>query len=223
MEIGAAQLLPMALSLGGYLMNSNAQQEAADEKRNILNQQLARDEAAQKKSTQMVTDEAKNFSGDKRLNDMATNEQAISTQQNADLQAGAGGNQVGSFDTSGDAGNVSEDFIKGKAQKAVSEGNRLTSLAREIAKTRAPGVLQNNEAERRADLSSTLQNLFGSNSNMAKATENDANSVQADTGLGSLASAIGMGMMSRGKGFGWEQLPAPVSTAVPKSVSGINW
>lgn len=191
-------LLPLLISGAGTLMQMNAQQDAADERRSILNNQLERDDQAAKKSTALVTEEGQKYAGDTRANDLKTNEDQIYSQQQKDLQAGAGGQDVGSFETSGDAGAVSEDFLKAKADRAVSEGNRLTSLAREIAKTRAPGMMQVNEGQSSANLASTLQNLFGSNRNMAGAAQNDASSVKADTGLGSLASAIGAGLSTMG-------------------------
>jgi hypothetical protein len=41
----------------------------------------------------------------------------------------------------GDGGNVSSDYLNAKADTALTEGNRLTAIARELSKTRAPGQL----------------------------------------------------------------------------------
>jgi hypothetical protein len=118
----------------------------------------------------------------------------------ADLNAAAPSGNAGAVTTTGDAGNVSDDFVKAKADRAVTEGTRLTGIAREIAKTRAPNLQLVTEGQRGADLAGNLQSLYGSNSNMGRATANDANSVLEPQygGLGKIATLIG-GAMAGGQ------------------------
>lgn len=188
-----AAAIPYALMAGGTLMSMKAQQQQADEKRNTLNQQLSRDDAASKKASGMVLDEGNYYDPTARKQAMAEQETKAYDTSMADLKAGAGGGDPAAVSTSSDAGNVSDDFVKAKADRAVTEGTRLTGIAREIAKTRAPTLLLGQEGQRGANLASNLQTLFGSNSNMANATKNDANSIEEPEygGLGKIASSIG--------------------------------
>lgn len=191
-----AAAIPYALMAAGTASQMNAQQEQADEKRTILNRQLARNDEAAKKSSELVLSEGDNFSPEARKKAMEGQENNVFDQSMVDLKSGAGGGDPAAVNTSGDAGNVSDDFVRTKADRAVTEGTRLTGIAREIAKTRAPAMLLGQEGQRGANLASNLQTLFGSNSNMARATENDAAAVQEPGygGLGSLASSIGSSM-----------------------------
>jgi len=197
------QMIPMVIALAGTAAQMSAQADERDERRKTLNNQLERDETATKKSIDLVQKEGQNYGMDERLAAMKAQEEQGFGQTQADMQ-GAGGATV---NTAGDAGNVSEDFIKGKAERAVTEGTRLTSIAREAAKTRAPGSLMNEDALRRAGMAGGLQSLWGTTSNMARATGNDAAAVQAPAygALGSIASSIAPAMGSgAGSGVSWD-------------------
>ncbi len=203
--MGPELLVPALLAGGGTLLQMSAQQDAADQKRSTLNRQLERDDQAQKKAIGLVQQEGQNYGIDERLKAMQGQEDQTYAQTQADIQ-GAGGAQV---NTAGDAGSVSEDFLKGKAERAITEGTRLTSIAREAAKARAPTGLMSDDALRRAGLAGNLQNVWGTNSNMARATGTDADGVQEPGygALGSIASAIAPavgGAMSKSAGVSWD-------------------
>ncbi|APW37167.1 hypothetical protein RD110_08110 [Rhodoferax koreense] len=193
----------MLLSGGGALLQNQAQQDQADEKRQILNRQMERDNAATDKATALVQTEGQNYGMDQRNQQLAANEDKAYQQAQTDI-AGAGGALV---DTAGDAGNVSADFLKDKASRTIDEGTRLTSIAREAAKNRSAGGLMNDDALRRAGLAGNLQNLWGTTKNMDSATRNDADSVQTPGYglLGSIASAAGGAMAGKaGAGVSWD-------------------
>ncbi len=223
------ELIPLALAAGGTVMQASAQQDAADEKRSILNRQMERDDAATDKANQLVNTEGQNYGMDERTKQLATNESKIYDQTQSDLaSAGAGG----TLNTSGDAGNVSADFLKNKASRSIDEGTRLTSIARAAAKSRSAGGLMNDDALRRAGMASNLQNVWGTASNMDKATRADAENVQAPAygALGSIASAIGntmgqgaaKGLASRIKYAGSSN--NPLAANYENSLdSGIQW
>lgn len=204
--MGPELIAPLLLSAGGAVLQQSAKQDAADQKRETLNRQLERTDQTQKKATALVLDEGQNYSMDNRLKQMQAAEDQTRGQIETDIQ-GAGGASVG--EPSQDAGNVSEDFLKSKAARAITEGGRMTEIAREAAKTRAPGTLLSNDALRRAGMTSNLQNAWGTNTNMARATGNDADSVQEPGygALGAIASAVApatVGMMGKGAGVSWD-------------------
>jgi hypothetical protein len=188
---------PVTLSLiasgVGTAMQMQSQQDQAARKRSVMNRQLERNDQMAQKSGELVQSEADNFDPAKRKAAMEDQQAQNFDASMGDLKSGAGGADVGAVQTSGDAGNVSEDFIKAKAGRAATEGQRITDIAKELSKTRAPNQLLQTEGQRRGDMASSLQNLFGANQNMANATSNDADTVMDDgTGaLGSLASSIG--------------------------------
>lgn len=182
-----AAALPYLLAVGASGLQLNAQREQANERRKILNAQLDRSDQATRRATELVQQEAQNYSPVARAAAMQSQEQAAYDQSAKDLQLGAGGAAI---DTAGGQGNVSADFLKAQADKAISEGDRLSSVAREVAKTRAPSLLMQTEGQRRANMAGTLQNLFGTNRNMASAAQQDADSVEEPM-YGQLAGLAG--------------------------------
>lgn len=184
------QALPYIIAGLGTVATITSQQDAAQDRRRILNNQLEASEKAADKSAELVLSEAQQFDPNKRKDAMQAAETKVYDQQLKDLQAGAGGAEVGAVATSGDAGNVSDDFLKAKAEKAVSEGNRMTSIARELAKTRAPGQLQMNESLSQAKMAGELQGIGSQNRRMANASGLDAQGITGESGFGAIASAI---------------------------------
>lgn len=198
--MGPEVLVPLLVAGGGAILQSQAQQEKADDQRRILNRQLERDTQASDKATALVQEEGQNYGMDARQKQLQEQEAQNYGQIQADM-TGAGGAAV---NTAGDAGNISADFLKDKASRAIDEGTRLTGIAREAAKSRSAGGLMRSDALRRAGMSGNLQNLFGSNANMNRAAQNAAAGVQ-EPGygvLGSIASAAGGAMAGQGAGAG---------------------
>lgn len=193
--MGPETLIPLLLSGGGSLLQASASRQQADDKRRTLNQQYARNDEATGKAIDLTQGEAKRYSPEARKAALAEQEAKTFGQTQADL-TGAGGATVA---TAGGAGAVSDDFLKGKAQTAIDEGTRLTSIAREAAKARAPMQLGSSDSLSRASLAGNLQNIFGSNNNMASATTADADSIEEPGygALGAIASATG-GALAKG-------------------------
>lgn len=212
-ELAAA--MPYLLAAGGTVASLTAAEQQADDRRRILNQQLERDEQATDKSTALVQEEGKRFDQQERMKGLEQSEAKTYEQTQADL-AGAGG---GAIAAAADSANVSGDFLQTKAARAIEEGTRLTSIARESAKARAPGMLQFGDSLKRADLAGKLQNLWGSAGNMNRASRQDAESVQEPVygSLGRIATAAGGAMASGGYGA------APRYGAPPNPYAGINF
>lgn len=167
-----AQWAALAASLGGTVASVMAQQQQQQDQRDILNKQAEKTHQAEDQSAKLVTQEGTNYQGDARAAAMQAQQQATMAQSQKDL-----GVAPTIIEGAGDAGNVSKDYLTQKADTALSEGNRLTAIARELSKTRAPGQLQATEGLRRADLAGTLQDLWSTTRNGANAAEQDAQSV----------------------------------------------
>lgn len=220
-----------AMMVGGTALQMKAAEDQKDERRSILNRQLERDDAATSKAIQLVQDESGQYNMPNRLDAIQKQEDQTYQQINTDMQ-GAGGAMV---DTASDAGNVSEDFLKTKAARAVDEGSRMTSIAREAAKARAPGSMLSEDALRRAGMAGNLQNIWGTNSNMGRATGQDAEGVEAPIygNLGKIASTLGSASlmanpggvnsaMTRLKYAGASNVPT-AANYVNSMDSGIRW
>lgn len=169
---GAEDLLYFAGGLGPGMQQMGVS-KMKRERRDILNQAFDEQRNATDKANSEILGEAKSLSGEARKAAMDAQESAAYDQTQQDL-AGAGGDIVGS-DT---GGNVSSDFIKAKADKAITEGNRLTAIAREAAKLRAPGQLTTEEAQRQADLMARNGSMWGTVKNKTRAATLDAEGVQ---------------------------------------------
>lgn len=215
--------LAAAMMVGGTALQMKAAEDQKDERRSVLNRQLERDDAATGKAIQLVQDESGQYTMPNRLDAMQKQEDQTYQQIEADMQ-GAGGAMV---DTASDAGNVSEDFLKTKAARAVDEGSRMTSIAREAAKARAPGSLLSEDALRRAGMAGNLQNIWGTNNNMARATGQDAEGVEAPMygNFGKIASTLGSASLManpQGTGQALTRLKYTGASNVPTAANYVN-
>ena len=182
--------------LGPGMQNLGAKKQQRD-RRDILNQAYQEQSDATSKSAADLVSEANQMSGGARKDAMSAQEDAVYAQTQQDL-AGAGGDLVGS----GTGGNLSSDFIKAKADKALEEGNRLTAIAREAAKLRAPGQLTADESQRRADLLARNGSMWGTVKNNTRAATLDAEGVQMPWygQLGQIITQVGQQAMRAGAG-----------------------
>lgn len=223
---GVEELVPLLIAGAGTAASVYGQHEAANERTDILNKQLTRTAKTQDQANSLITDEGKKFAPDARAAALADQQAQTYAQEQKDL-----GTAPTIIDTAGDAGNVSSDFLTAKADKAASEGDRLTSIARELSKTRAPGQLMTTEGLRRADLGGNLSSIWGSNKADAGAANLDAQSVQnpwyADLGQIAAAAATAYGLGGAGAaggvdgagGMALQEGAMPASLATPSEVS----
>lgn len=195
--LGVGELAALAVAGAGTAASISAQRRQEKQQRATLNRQMERTEQATDKAVDLVQQEGQRFSPEARAAQMAEAEAAAAASAEKDL--GAGGPLVS---TAGDAGNVSAEFLTEKADRAISEGTRLTALGRELAKIRAPGQLQQNDRLSQANLASSLSNIGGTNANMARANSMDAAAIQAPAygQLGQIASALGGAYLASGAG-----------------------
>jgi hypothetical protein len=179
------------IAAAGTAANVAGEQQAASQRRSILNSQMDRNERTQRETTQQLLDEGRKFRAEDRLASMQQQEGAQERQALADVGTGAAASIPQA------AGDVSAAYAKAKADRALSEGMRLSAIAREVAKTRAPGSLQNDEALRRANLTGDVASKWSTTRNMGQAAELDAQAVEAPWWgqLGKLASAVGTAAM----------------------------
>lgn len=194
------QALPLIISAAGTAATIYGEQEQRQQQRDVLNRQLARDDAASQQSNQQVLQEGQRYTTANRQQALQDAADKTYGQMQTDL-AGAGGADIG---TAANDANVSNDFLTTKAARAIEEGQRLTDIARETAKARAPGQLQLLDSQSMANLAGNLQNLWGTTKNMAGATNLDAQGVTLPAAgqLGKVASAVGAGMAYGGYGQG---------------------
>lgn len=199
-----AAYAPYILMAAGTAANIAGQRQQQREQRSILNRALEDTAKTQKQGSQAVLEEAQKLSPQARQEALAQQEAQTYAQAQQDLAGRVDAGGTGAIiDTAGNAGNVSQDFARAKADKAISEGNRLMDVAREAAKVRAPsGVLQA-EGQRFADLTGRLGSLYGTNRNMAQAAQLDAQNVDEPTWgkLGKLAATVGS-VWAAGAGMG---------------------
>lgn len=178
--------LALALAVGGTAAQMYGQHRADKKRREILNRAMEDNSKTQDLTNRQILDEAANFRPGERAQAMQSAEDAAYQQAQADT----GGAAAGIPQASGD---VSAQYLKARADSAIDEGSRLTALAREAAKVRAPGTLTREEALRRAALTGDLNSEWSTRRNMTQAAQEDADSVGMPWygQLGQLASAVG--------------------------------
>lgn len=190
-------LMPI-IAAAGTALSMSGERRAANERRDIMNHQLARTNATMDKTTGQILDEGKKYTPGQRMQDMVAQEGATFDQEQKDLSGAA----AGVLPTAGDAGHVSQEFLKAKADRTLSEGNRMTSIARELAKVRAPGQQMQTEGLRRANLTGDVASQWATDRHLGDAAQLDAQSVEEPWWgqLGKIGQQVGMmGMMG---GFG---------------------
>ncbi len=217
-----AEYAPLILAGAGTALQMSAAQKQQEDQRRVLNRQFERDDEAAAKSTQEALMEGQRYAQPAREQALQEAEDQTYAQTQADLQ-GAGGATI---NAAGDAGNVSEDFLKTKAARAIEETTRLSDAAREAAKARAPGQLQMDDRLSMARMAGDLGSLWGTTKNMATANGMEAQSVEQPGygNLGKVASAVGSGMAYGGYGQGEPDTGVPPNPNVPRRrPAGINF
>lgn len=209
---GGGEWLPLILQVAGTAASMKAQHDQARERRAILNRSMAETDEAQRQANASIQKEAAAYTPDQRMAEMQAQEQAMYDQAMRDRgQAGA------TIDTAGDAGNVSADFLAAKADRQLQEGERLTAIAREIARARAPGQQLAEEGMRRADATGNASSIWSRARAMANARQLDAQGVEEPLygTVGRLAAAAG-GSMGGGAGVSGgagKMTPSPAASA----------
>jgi hypothetical protein len=197
-----AAAIPYLLLAGGTAAKYAGDRKAANERRDILNKSLQRTQATSDDAARQVVVEGQQFTPDARAAAMQDLENAAFQRAQSDLSAGGAGGDV--VDTAGGAGANSAAFVKARADKAISEGNRITDIAREMARNRGTGDLLQAEGLRRADLAGRLGSAASSSRNMAQADQLDAQNVDTPLygKLGGLAQMAGAAWLAGGAGAG---------------------
>lgn len=169
-------LIAGGLAAAGTAAEMAAARQQANRRRGILNEAFAMKNAKADKANDLVLDAGKDMAATNRLAEMQGQEDQNYLQSMTDLKGnGAGGDLI---NTAGDGGNVSAEFVKAKADRAIGETQRMTAMARELAKIRAPGQMITNQGLRRADAQERAGSIWGDASNMMDAYGQDAQAVQ---------------------------------------------
>ena len=186
--MGPELLTAMALAGGGAVVNNMAERHAAKDRRSILNQSMERTAQTNAKASDMVLSEAKKYSPDQRLADMQSQEAANFEQAQKDgIVPGV---------VSGASQGAGKVISLGDADKALAEGTRMTAIARELARVRAPNQLAANDSMRRANLAGETGSMWANDRAQANGASLDAQGVTAPWWgtLGKMGQAAGMAM-----------------------------
>ena len=183
---------------GGTAAQAVGANQQAKQQRGILNRAFDRTQKSTQQGNADVLGQGAKETGAAQAADMGTAADAIAARTGADLK-GAGADLIGA---AGDNGAQSQAFLSAKADRALTEGNRQTAIARELAKVRSTGEVQTNNAMDRGSLMERLASQGNTNRAQTQAATLDAQSVQAPliSDLGKIASMAGMAGMAGGLG-----------------------
>lgn len=216
-----AYLAATAVELAG-------QQEQKRERRNILNASLADAEKTQKDAIDQVQTEAEQLSPEARLQQMALAERQAYDGTMNDIR-GAGGAAI---DTAAGNGAASADFTRALDERRGAENARLSAIARELAKVRAPQDVATQTAMRRSAMAERLGSIWNSQRGRSDAARLDAEAVDVPaygqiaglvkTGIGAYAGAGGLGAAGSA-GSGAISGGAAAGGTAGASMSSIPW
>lgn len=194
--LGAADLIPAALSIGGMLMQKNAADDAQDRQQAQLNSMLARDARYADRAQQMVQKTAEDYRP--QVREPAEQQAEDTAYQSLASRLTTGANAM---PTAAVAGRVSDDFLTDQAKRTAMETGRAADTARLMAKLRAPNDLRFGEGLTRANNAAEIGSLSADRSNMATAGRNDAQVAGQPSGtqmmLGDLATGAGTAMLGK--------------------------
>lgn len=179
----------LLLAGAGTAASMYGQREQAKERRAVLNRQLDSTAKASDKANELIQKEGENYAPDKRAEAMQQAEDAAYSRAQQDLAT----TNAGIIDTAGAAGNTSDAFKQSREAVEAGEGARMSAIARELSKVRAPGQVMTQEGLRRANLAGELNNRASTARNLANATGLDAESIGEPWWgqLGKVAQSIG--------------------------------
>ncbi len=183
-----AYLAGTAASIAGSAQQQRQQQR-------ILGRAMDESDKAQSKGADAVVQEAqKSATPQARQAAMQQAEDANYQRTMADV-GGAGGNLV---DTAQGGGNVSQAFTDAKAAREATEGDRMSAVAHELAKVRAPGDVGREDAIRRGSLAEELGSMWSSQRANSQAAQQDAQS----TGMPGYGQLGGLVALASGAALG---------------------
>ncbi len=182
--------IALALMAGGTAAQAVGANQQAKQQRGILNRAFDKTQKVTQQGNADVLGQGAKETGAAQMADMGTAADAIAARTGADLK-GASADLIGA---AGDNGAQSQAFLTAKADRALTEGNRQTAIARELAKVRSTGEVQTNNAMDRGSLMERLASQGNTNRAQTQAATLDAQSVQAPliSDLGKIASMAGM-------------------------------
>lgn len=178
-----------------------AARNQARQQRGILNRAFERNDETVKEGTADTLKLAERMTPREQGNEMRMAADAAANRTMTDLR-GSGADMI---DTAGGGGRVSDNFTTAKAAAQGVEGDRLSAIAQEVGKVRAPGEVMGNEARFRAALAERLGSAFRSNQQRAQASQLDAQGVERPWygDVGQLAAMVGgMSMGAGGQAAG---------------------
>lgn len=187
-----------ALLAGGTAAQMLAAREQARAQRGIINRAQDRNDEAVREGSEATLKMADGMTGASQADKMQAAAQAAAGRTMADLR-GAGADLI---DTGSGSGRTSGAFGRMVAERGAAERDRLSAIAQEVGRVRAPAEVMGNEAMARSALAERLASSFRSNQNRAQAAQIDAQSVDTPWygDVGKLAALVG--------GFGLAGAPA---------------
>lgn len=213
-EIAVAAGNALPYIIGGTALQMQGQREQRKDRSRILGQAMTDADQAQEQAIQQVTTEADMLAPERRLQDMRAAEDATYARTMDDL----GGITL---QPSQAAGAVSPAFEQLSARRAGEESGRMSTLARELAKLRAPGQVAVDGSMRRGAMSEALSSMFNSQRNRSRAAQLDAEAVDMPT-YGQLGQLIAMAGSAYMAGAGAPQAGLINQAAAPAPVSSAN-
>lgn len=190
----------LGLLLGGTAAQMAAARQQQQKQKKVLQRAFDKNDETVGDATQQVLEAGKEMTGGARSDAMRAAAEASSARTMSDL-TGAGADVI---DTAGDTGNVSDAFRQGKAAAQAGEVDRLSRIAQEVGRARAPSEVMANEALARSALAERLGSTFRSNQARTQAAGLDAESIDLPWYgyAGQLASLVGGMGLASGAGAG---------------------
>jgi hypothetical protein len=188
-----------ALIGGGTAAQMVAARQQAKQQRSVLNRAFEANDKTTEGGTADVLQEASKAAPGGQAQAMQTAEDAAYERTRSDL-TGAGADII---QTAGENGRQSDAFRTALEQKQGQEGDRMSAIAREFARLRAPADVQRDQALSRAALAERIASTQVSNQRRAQAAQLDAQDVETpwygDVGkIASLVGSVGLGMGGAG-------------------------
>lgn len=187
-----AEIVGLALSGGGLLMNQMNQNDAAENQQRILSQAQEEQSRLNGKKADTITNfAAETFNPttrDQKYEQAAVKNESSLKDALLSASGGEGGEVYG-----GTQGNLSDDYVRGKAKATADSATDIANRARLLARSNAAGNMYNDESLAGANLASDVLGINAAGQRTRSAT-NSALNAQNNQGsmLAGLLTTAGM-------------------------------
>jgi len=183
------EIAGLAAAVGGTLMQQQSASDAADKQQSIINQGAEENTQLSKKKENTIQNFAESTFNPTTRDQSYENAATKNESSLADALLSANGGESGEV-KQGSEGNLSNDYVRGRATATANATNDILNRARLMARNNAGGLMYGDESLKGGQLASDVMGINSTGTRSANATRSALSGVD---NKGSLVGGLLMG------------------------------